>query len=68
MITLNVNGEDHSLGVSEDTPVLWAIRDVVGFTGTKFGFGMALCGACTIHLDGVPALRQYRQWSLRKLR
>jgi isoquinoline 1-oxidoreductase alpha subunit len=54
MITLNVNGKDHSLDVSEDTPVLWAIRDVIGFTGTKFGCGMALCGACTIHLDGAP--------------
>ena len=41
MITLNVNGKDHSLDVSEDTPVLWAIRDVIGFTGTKFGCGMA---------------------------
>ena len=54
MITLNVNGKDHSLDVSKDTPVLWAIRDVIGFTGTKFGCGMALCGACTIHLDGAP--------------
>jgi isoquinoline 1-oxidoreductase subunit alpha len=54
MITLNVNGKDHSLDISKDMPTLWAIRDVIGFTGTKFGCGMALCGACTIHLDDIP--------------
>ena len=54
MITLNVNGEDHELDVSDDTPILWALRDVIGMTGTKFGCGRALCGACTIHLDGAP--------------
>lgn len=52
MITLNVNGKDHALDVTEDTPILWALRDVIGLTGTKFGCGKALCGACTIHLDG----------------
>lgn len=52
MITLNVNGKDHPLDVTEDTPILWALRDVIGLTGTKFGCGKALCGACTIHLDG----------------
>ena len=52
MITLNVNGKDHALDVTEDTPILWALRDVIGLTGTKFGCGRALCGACTIHLDG----------------
>lgn len=54
MITLNVNGEDHEIDVSDDTPILWALRDVIGMTGTKFGCGRALCGACTIHLDGAP--------------
>jgi isoquinoline 1-oxidoreductase alpha subunit len=52
MITLNVNGKDHAIDVTEDTPILWALRDVIGLTGTKFGCGKALCGACTIHLDG----------------
>lgn len=52
MITLNVNGKNHELDVTEDTPILWALRDVIGLTGTKFGCGKALCGACTIHLDG----------------
>lgn len=52
MITLNVNGKNHELDVTDDTPILWALRDVIGLTGTKFGCGKALCGACTIHLDG----------------
>ena len=52
MITLNLNGKDHQLDVTEDMPLLWAIRDVVGYTGTKFGCGMGLCGSCTIHIDG----------------
>ena len=52
MITLNLNGKDQQLDVAEDMPLLWAIRDVVGYTGTKFGCGMGQCGACTIHLDG----------------
>ncbi len=54
MATLNINGTDHELDVDGDMPLLWAIRDIVGLTGTKFGCGMALCGACTVHLDGVP--------------
>ncbi|HZV62386.1 MAG TPA: (2Fe-2S)-binding protein [Methylophilaceae bacterium] len=54
MIELNVNGKNHDLDVAEDTPILWALRDVIGMTGTKFGCGRALCGACTIHLDGAP--------------
>src|SRR5450432_1072557 len=53
MITLNVNGESMSVDVPDDTRLLWALRDVLGMTGTKFGCGMALCGACTFHLDGV---------------
>jgi isoquinoline 1-oxidoreductase subunit alpha len=54
MAVLNINGTDHQLEVDGDMPLLWAIRDIVGLTGTKFGCGMALCGACTVHLDGVP--------------
>jgi isoquinoline 1-oxidoreductase alpha subunit len=51
---INVNGISRSVDVDEDTPVLWVLRDVLGMTGTKFGCGRALCGACTIHLDGQP--------------
>ena len=54
MITLNLNGKDYQLDVPDDMPLLWALRDVVGLTGTKFGCGVALCGACTVHLDGRP--------------
>ena len=50
---INVNGDTHSLDVDGDTPLLWVLRDVLGMTGTKFGCGMALCGACTVHIDGV---------------
>jgi isoquinoline 1-oxidoreductase subunit alpha len=49
---LNINGKETDLNVSDDMPILWAIRDVAGMTGTKFGCGMAQCGACTVHLDG----------------
>jgi isoquinoline 1-oxidoreductase alpha subunit len=52
--TLKVNGSTHDVDVDGDTPLLWVLRDVLGMTGTKFGCGMALCGACTIHLDGSP--------------
>ena len=51
--TIKVNGVDHTVDVDGDTPLLWVLRDVLGMTGTKFGCGMALCGACTVHLDGV---------------
>ena len=54
MAVPNINGTEHRLEVDGDMPLLWAIRDVVGLTGTKFGCGMALCGACTVHLDGIP--------------
>jgi isoquinoline 1-oxidoreductase subunit alpha len=53
-ITIKVNGIAHSVDVDDDTPLLWVLRDVLGMTGTKFGCGIALCGACTVHLDGVP--------------
>jgi len=55
MIALNVNGKLHNVDVPDDMPLLWTLRDVLGMTGTKFGCGMALCGACTIHIDGQPA-------------
>ena len=51
---LTVNGVKVEVDASEDTPILWALRDHLGLTGTKFGCGMALCGACTVHLDGQP--------------
>jgi isoquinoline 1-oxidoreductase alpha subunit len=54
MIALNINGERHEVEVPPDMPILWVLRDVLGMTGTKFGCGMALCGACTVHLDGQP--------------
>jgi isoquinoline 1-oxidoreductase alpha subunit len=54
MVDLTVNGVRHALDVPDDMPLLWAIRDVVGLTGTKFGCGIAACGACTVHLDGAP--------------
>jgi isoquinoline 1-oxidoreductase alpha subunit len=54
MVTLNVNGKTQQVDVAPDTPLLWVLRDVIGLTGTKFGCGMALCGACTVHLDGQP--------------
>jgi isoquinoline 1-oxidoreductase alpha subunit len=54
MISLHVNGEARSVDVEPDTPLLWVIRDTLGLTGTKFGCGMALCGACTVHVDGEP--------------
>jgi isoquinoline 1-oxidoreductase alpha subunit len=52
--TIKVNGETHDVDVDDDTPLLCVLRDVLGMTGTKFGCGMALCGACTVHLDGQP--------------
>jgi isoquinoline 1-oxidoreductase alpha subunit len=50
--TIKVNGQDHAVDVDGDTPLLWVLRDVLGMTGTKFGCGQALCGACTVHIDG----------------
>jgi isoquinoline 1-oxidoreductase subunit alpha len=54
VITLNVNGKAMKVDADPDTPILWVLRDSLGMTGTKFGCGMALCGACTVHLDGAP--------------
>ncbi len=55
MVTLKINSEDHTVDVPPDMPLLWVLRDVVGLTGTKFGCGMALCGACTVHVNGEAA-------------
>ena len=52
MISLSVNGKRRSVDVAPDTPLLWVLRDSLGLTGTKFGCGLSLCGACTVHLDG----------------
>src|SRR5471030_3506191 len=54
MVSLQINGQSRDIDVSPDTPLLWALRDVLGMTGTKFGCGIAQCGACTVHLDGKP--------------
>src|SRR5271170_7210100 len=54
MVTLNINGQPSTADVALDTPLLWVLRDVLGMTGTKFGCGIAQCGACTVHLDGQP--------------
>ena len=54
MTQLKINGQTHDVDVPPDMPLLWVLRDVVGLTGTKFGCGIAACGACTVHLDGHP--------------
>jgi len=54
MVTITVNGKEHQLNIEPDTPLLWALRDVVGLTGTKYGCGIAQCGACTVHINGQP--------------
>jgi len=54
MVTITVNGTEHRLDVEDEMPLLWVLRDEVGLTGTKFGCGIAECGACTVHVNGVP--------------
>jgi isoquinoline 1-oxidoreductase alpha subunit len=54
VITLRINGEQRQVDVTADTPLLWVLRDVLGLTGTKFGCGIAQCGACTVHVNGAP--------------
>ncbi len=54
MTPLNINGQVHPVNADPSTPTLWVLRDILGMTGTKFGCGRALCGACTVHLDGAP--------------
>jgi isoquinoline 1-oxidoreductase subunit alpha len=53
MIALSINGKTHNVDVEADTPLLWVLRDTIGLTGTKYGCGIAQCGACTVHIDGV---------------
>ncbi len=54
MLSLTVNGQSHDLDIDPDMPLLWTLRDILGLTGTKYGCGIAACGACTVHIDGVP--------------
>ena len=54
MFKVTVNGDEKTIDVDSDTPMLWVIRDEIGLTGTKFGCGVAACGSCTIHVDGEP--------------
>jgi isoquinoline 1-oxidoreductase alpha subunit len=56
MLTLNINGEMRQIDLPAETPLLWALRDGLGLTGAKYGCGMAMCGACTVHVDGEPLL------------
>ncbi len=68
--TINVNGVEHDVDADDDTPLLWILRDLLGLTGTKFGCGIALCGACTVHIDGAahraPASLRWTASAMRK--
>jgi isoquinoline 1-oxidoreductase alpha subunit len=54
LLSLTINGTTHAVDADPEMPLLWVLRDLIGLTGTKYGCGVALCGACTVHLDGVP--------------
>ena len=54
MVALSINGKSYEVDVEPDTPLLWVLRDTIGLTGTKYGCGIAQCGACTVHIDGSP--------------
>ena len=67
MTMLSINGESHPVDAPPDMPLLWVLRDLVGLTGTKFGCGIAQCGACTVRLDGqpcAPACCRSRRWAI----
>ena len=59
MADLNVNGKTHQVDVDPNTPLLWVLRDTIGLTGTKYGCGIAQCGACTVHVDGIAMPQPY---------
>jgi len=67
MVTLNINGKSHSVDAPDDTPLLWVIREQFQMTGTKFGCGAGLCGACTVHLSGEACQTSVKQASIGKI-
>jgi 2Fe-2S iron-sulfur cluster binding domain len=62
MVKLTIDGEQKSFDAPSDMPLLWVLRDILGLTGTKFGCGIAQCGACTVHIDGRPVRSSYCRW------